>query len=162
MAWSSTEGRVLALSVSRKKGVPKSNVPSAEFIAAWGIKGDAHAGNGHRQVSLLAVESMALIRAKGRDVQPGAFAENITTTGIDLSVLAIGDRISIGEVQLEVTQIGKECRDRCAIYDQVGDCVMPREGIFAAVNEGGLVRCNDTLVIQKMERQGARGLGQGL
>lgn len=144
---SSAKGRVLALSVSASKGIPKSNVPSAEFINDCGINGDAHAGSGHRQVSLLSIESIAKIRARGLDVHPGAFAENITTTGIDLSPLTMGDRIAVGQVLLEVTQIGKECHDRCAIYDQVGDCVMPREGVFARVIQGGVVRCHDEVTI---------------
>ncbi len=144
---STQEGRVLALSVSERKGMPKKNVPSVEIVADWGIKGDAHAGARRRQVSLLADESIEKIRKKGLAVQPGAFAENITTIGVDLTNIAVGDRISMGTVQLEVTQIGKECHKRCAIYDQTGDCVMPKEGIFTVVLTGGIVQSNDLLMI---------------
>lgn len=138
-------GCVCALSISDRKGMPKSNVVTATFREDWGIEGDAHAGNGHRQVSLLAVESIEKIRRKGLDVGPGAFAENITTEGIDVPHLALGDRLWIGSVELEVTQIGKECHRRCAIYQQAGDCVMPREGVFARVVHGGVVRVGERI-----------------
>ncbi len=130
-------GRILAISISRKKGIPKTNVPRALLRAGWGIEGDAHAGNWHRQVSLLAIESIDTMRRKGLHLRPGAFAENITTEGLDLARLKIGDRILLGCAELEITQIGKECHDKCAIYFRVGDCVMPREGIFALVRRGG-------------------------
>jgi MOSC domain-containing protein YiiM len=105
----------------------------------YGIEGDAHAGDWHRQVSLLAQESIDKMRALGLDVTTGDFAENITTSGIDLVSLPIGSRLTMGDVLLEVTQIGKECHTRCAIYYQAGDCVMPREGIFARVLRGGRI-----------------------
>ncbi|MEJ2656053.1 MAG: MOSC domain-containing protein, partial [Desulfobacterales bacterium] len=110
------------------------------LIENYGLENDAHAGNWHRQVSLLAIESISKIRGKGLDVNPGDFAENITTEGIKLWELPVGTRLKLGEDALvEVTQIGKECHDRCAIYKQVGDCVMPREGIFVKVLEGGTI-----------------------
>ncbi|MHB9132456.1 MAG: MOSC domain-containing protein [Armatimonadota bacterium] len=140
-----TQGRVIALSVSKEKGVQKTNVPSVRLVEEWGIDGDAHAGPWHRQVSLLALESIEKIRAKGLAVQPGNFAENITTEGIDIPNLHIGDRLHIGKVELEITQIGKECHNRCHIYQQVGDCVMPREGIFGRVIKGGEVRIGDVI-----------------
>jgi len=146
------EGRVVALSVSDRKGVPKTNVPEVELVENHGIAGDAHAGPWHRQVSLLAIESIETMRAKGADVGPGAFAENITTEGLDLPSLQIGDRIVIGGAELEVTQIGKECHDRCAIYQAVGDCVMPREGIFARVLAGRRVRVGDGVVLHRTLR----------
>ncbi len=136
-------GIVLALSTSTEKGIPKSNRAEVRFVENWGIEGDAHAGDWHRQVSLLAVESIEKIRARGLNVHPGAFAENITTSCIDLLSLRIGDRIHAGVVELEITQLGKECHRRCAIYVQAGDCVMPREGIFARVLRGGVVKSGD-------------------
>ncbi len=136
-------GVVAALSISERKGTPKTNVPAAWLVPDWGIQGDAHAGNWHRQVSLLAVESIEKMRIKGLDVGPGAFAENITTQFIDIPHLSIGDRVRIGETELEITQIGKECHSRCAIFQAAGDCVMPREGVFARVLVGGPIHVGD-------------------
>jgi MOSC domain-containing protein YiiM len=136
-------GIVAAISISERKGIPKTNVPSALLVPDWGIQDDAHAGNWHRQVSLLAVESIEKMRAKGLDVGPGAFAENITTEFIDIPYLHVGDRVRIAEAELEITQIGKECHSRCAIFEAAGDCVMPREGIFGRVVIGGTVRVGD-------------------
>jgi len=142
------EAYVLAVSISEKKGVKKENIPEGLLIENFGLKDDAHAGNWHRQVSLLAIESIEKIREKGLDVGPGDFAENITTVGIDLVNLPIGTKLKIGDSALvEVTQIGKECHDRCAIYRQTGDCVMPREGIFVKVLKGGRVKKNDPIVV---------------
>jgi MOSC domain-containing protein YiiM len=138
-------GKIAAISVSTEKGVPKTNVTHARVIENWGIEGDAHAGTWHRQISLLAVESMATIRALGLDVQPGDFAENITTRGADLSLLRVGDRLRVGDCELEITQIGKVCHARCSIYARVGDCVMPREGVFARVVCGGTIRVGDAV-----------------
>ncbi len=132
-------GAVVAISLSPEKGTRKTNVPHGLLVKDWGIEGDAHAGKWHRQVSLLAIESIDKIRAKGLDVGPGDFAENVTTSGIDLPGSRIGDRIIVGDAELEVTQIGKECHSRCAIFEQAGDCVMPREGIFARVVRGGAI-----------------------
>jgi len=132
-------GSVLAVCISENKGERKKPVPSVELVVEHGIAGDAHAGDWHRQVSLLAQESIDKMRAMGLDVSAGDFAENITTTGIDLVSLPIGTRLSLGSALLEVTQIGKECHTRCAIYYQAGDCVMPKEGIFARVIKGGVV-----------------------
>ena len=136
-------GKISAISVSAEKGVPKSNVAHARLIENWGIEGDAHAGNWHRQVSLLSIESMATIRALGLDVQPGDFAENITMQDVDLTALHIGDELVVGDCKLEITQIGKVCHSRCSIYARVGDCVMPREGLFARVIRGGTIRVGD-------------------
>ncbi|MEW5702558.1 MAG: MOSC domain-containing protein [Candidatus Zixiibacteriota bacterium] len=116
-------------------------------MADWGIRGDAHAGPWHRQISLLASESIAKIRARGLNVRPGAFAENITTFGVDITDVRIGDRLAVGVTLLEITQLGKECHNRCAIYFAAGDCVMPREGIFARVLIGGGVRVGDAVQI---------------
>ena len=142
------KGKVAAISISKKKGIPKSNVPSAKLIENWGIDGDIHAGKWHRQVSFLAMESIDKMKAKGLPkLRPGAFAENITTEFLDLPHLRIGSKIRIGETELEITQIGKECHDKCAIYIKVGDCVMPREGLFAKVLKSGEIRINDTVEV---------------
>lgn len=138
-------GQLVAISISEKKGTQKSNVPSARLVEGHGIEGDAHAGPWHRQVSLLARESIDKMTEAGLDVGPGAFAENLTTSGIDLLKLKIGDCLRIGEAELEITQIGKECHNRCAIYDEAGDCVMPREGIFARVLRGAEILVGDVV-----------------
>ncbi|MFH1070581.1 MAG: MOSC domain-containing protein [Candidatus Glassbacteria bacterium] len=140
-------GKIVAICISPKRGMQKKPVESAHLVAGSGIEGDAHAGDWHRQVSLLAAESIETIRRRGVEVSPGAFAENIITEGIDLPALSVGDRLTLGEAQLEVTQIGKECHSRCAIYEQAGDCVMPREGIFARVIRGGTVQPGDRLIV---------------
>lgn len=130
-------GTIVAICISEEKGERKKPVPSALLRENHGIVGDAHAGDWHRQVSLLAEESIDTMRDKGLDVSHGDFAENITTKGIDLVSLPIGTRLSLGEAVIEISQIGKECHTRCSIYYQAGDCVMPREGIFAKVITGG-------------------------
>jgi energy-coupling factor transporter ATP-binding protein EcfA2 len=137
--------RVVAVCVSGRKGERKKPVPSVALIADHGVQGDAHAGDGHRQVSLLAAESIEKMRQIGLSVSAGDFAENVTTEGILLTELPVGARFRIGEAVLEVTQIGKECHTRCAIYHQAGDCVMPREGIFARVVEPGKVAPGDAI-----------------
>jgi len=145
-----TIGKIVAISISKKKGIPKSNILSAKLIENHGIEGDIHAGNWHRQVSFLALESIDKMREKGLpNLRPGAFAENITTEFIDLPHLEVGTRIKIGaDAELEITQIGKECHSKCAIFFKVGDCVMPREGIFAKVIIGGEIFVGDTFVMQ--------------
>jgi MOSC domain-containing protein YiiM len=146
----SAEGRIVAVSTSLRKGQKKSNLSECELRKDRGFAGDAHAGDWHRQVSLLAMESIIKIRDKGVDVAPGDFAENITTTGIKIWQLELGTRLAVGsEAELEITQIGKDCHRRCTIYHQVGDCVMPREGIFARVLRGGKVKPGDTIRVLK-------------
>lgn len=140
-------GRVLSVNVSRGKGERKKPVGRVVLVEEHGIEGDGHAGPWHRQVSLLAQESIDTMVAKGLDVGPGDFAENITTQGIDLCSLAVGTRLSIGPTLVELTQIGKVCHERCAIYYQAGDCVMPREGIFVRVLRGGEVVPGDTVAV---------------
>jgi len=135
--------QVLAVCISENKGERKKPVETVELRVNHGIVGDAHAGEWHRQVSLLAQESIDKMRALGLDVNAGDFAENITTSGIDLVSLPIGSRLQIGETLLEVTQIGKECHTRCAIFYQAGDCVMPKEGIFVKVITGGTIKPGD-------------------
>ncbi|MHB8780201.1 MAG: MOSC domain-containing protein [Candidatus Geothermincolia bacterium] len=142
-------GTLQAVCVSEAKGVQKTEVRSGTLIEESGIEGDAHAGFMHRQVSLLADESVEKMREKGlTDLVPGAFGENLVTTGIDLVSLHVGDRLRVGkDALLEVTQIGKECTDRCAIYYLAGDCIMPREGIFTRVLAGGEVTAGDTVEV---------------
>ena len=137
------DARVVAVNVSGRKGERKTPVPGAILVPDHGVERDAHAGPGHRQVSLLAAESIAKMKEKGVDVGPGDFAENVTVEGIDLTALKVGDRLIVGEALVEISQIGKECHDRCAIYFQAGDCVMPREGVFARVLLGGKVAAGD-------------------
>lgn len=141
-------GRIKAISVSKEKGTQKTNVPRAELKADFGIVGDAHSGNWHRQVSLLGLESIGKMVAKGAKVAPGNFAENITTEGIDLCSLKIGSKLRLGsDVELEITQFGKECHSRCEIFEQIGDCIMPREGIFAKVVKAGSINVGDFIEV---------------
>ncbi len=146
------QGRVVALSISARRGIPKGNVSVVELVADWGIEGDAHAGKWHRQVSLLPIESIAKMHLKGIHVRPGGFAENITTEFVELPQLHIGDTLRIGEAELELTQIGKECHNKCAIYFRAGDCVMPRDGVFAIVKRGGRVQIGDGIIVKSPER----------
>ena len=148
-------GRVRAVCASDRKGIRKTNVHRAELRPDWGIVGDAHAADWHRQVSLLAWESIEKMRAHGLNVNAGSFAENITTEGISLVDLPVGTRLRLGDSLVEVTQIGKVCHDRCAIYHQAGDCVMPREGIFVRVHEGGQVREGDLVQVLSLPSQEA-------
>ena len=142
-------GKIYAVCSSANKGERKKNVARGHLLPGLGLEGDAHAGFNHRQVSLLALESIEKMAAMGLLVGPGDFAENLTTTGIKLPELPVGTRLKIGPgVILRVTQIGKECHNRCAIYDQAGDCVMPREGIFAEVLQGGPVKAGDTIEVR--------------
>lgn len=140
------QGEVVAVCLSRSKGTKKINMGEGRLIEGHGLEGDAHAGDWHRQVSLLALESIDKMRAKGLDVGPGDFAENITTRGIDLVGLPIGTRLLIGrEAEVDLTQKGKECHTRCAIYYQAGECVMPTEGVFGRVIRGGMVKAGDKI-----------------
>jgi len=144
------EGKVVAVSISEKKGVPKRNIAEGNFIKDFGLEGDAHAGKWHRQVSLLAQESIDKMKALGiKGLCTGKFAENITTEGIELHKLDIGTRIRTGEVLLEISQIGKECHEKCAIFKQVGQCIMPTEGIFAKVIEGGKIKPGDEIKLEE-------------
>lgn len=141
-------GVVEALSISAERGVIKEPVDSADFIAGHGIAGDAHAGDWHRQVSLLPGESIDRMKQQMPEIDQGAFAENIITRDLDLSRVQIGDRIVINnEVVLEVTQIGKECHSGCAIQEATGECIMPTEGVFGRVIEGGTVKPGDPVIL---------------
>ncbi len=144
------KGKVLAVNISQDKGTKKTNIQSCLALKDFGLQGDAHAGPWHRQISLLANESIKKMQAMGLKVGYGDFAENITTEGVDLVHLPIGTTIRIGNgVLLRVTQIGKECHTRCAIYYQAGDCVMPKEGIFAEVLNEGEVKVGDEVIIDQ-------------
>jgi MOSC domain-containing protein YiiM len=139
-------GTITAVCTSKKKGTPKTDVGSGFMEEGFGLRGDAHGGDWHRQVSLLSVEQIGTMKAKGLDVGPGAFAENLTTVGFDLGSVKVGDRLKVGQsVVLEITQIGKECHTRCAIYHKIGDCIMPEQGVFARIVTGGEVRTGDTI-----------------
>jgi len=140
--------KIVSIAVSKKKGTPKTPVEEAFLSRDHGLEGDAHAGPWHRQVSLLASESIEQANAQGLDVGFGDFAENIATVGVDWKTLPIGTRARLGEhVMIEITQIGKECHNRCAIYYKAGDCIMPREGVFARVLAEGRIKCGDAVKI---------------
>jgi MOSC domain-containing protein YiiM len=138
--------KIVSIAVSKKKGTPKTPVEEAELTPGHGLEGDAHAGTWHRQVSFLASESIANARRSGLDVTFGDFAENVATEGIDWVAEPIGTRFRLGSTAVvEITQIGKECHNRCAIYYKAGDCIMPREGVFARVLEPGTIRRGDPI-----------------
>ncbi len=148
----SGKGKVVSVNISARKSVKKKPVGQGCLVAGQGFEGDAHAAGWHRQVSLLALESIEKMRKMGFNVNPGDFAENITTQGLDLLSLPLGTRLKVGEeVLLEISQIGKVCHTKCAIYYQAGDCVMPREGIFARVLQGGNVKVGDEIKVLKKE-----------
>jgi TatD DNase family protein len=141
-------GKVVAVCLSAEKGTEKKDAGRAELIARHGLKGDAHAGDWHRQVSLLSLQKIETFRAKGADVEYGAFGENIVVDGIDFASLPVGTILHCGEALLEMTQIGKECHNHCAIYKRMGDCIMPREGVFARVLQGGIIKTGDEIYAQ--------------
>jgi MOSC domain-containing protein YiiM len=139
--------RIVSIAVSSKKGTRKTQVDSADIRINHGVVGDAHAGPWERQVSFLAVESIEECKTRGLNVTFGDFAENIATEGIDWKNVPLGSRFRLGDsVVVEITKIGKECVKKCAIYYQAGDCIMPREGVFARVLEGGMIRCGDQII----------------
>ena len=140
-------GVIKGICISEKRGTAKHEIEEAILAKDWGIQGDAHAGHWHRQVSLLSYEKIEEFRKKGADIELGAFGENLIVSGYDFRNLAVGTRFQCGEAVLEMTQIGKECHSHCEIYKVVGDCIMPREGVFAKVLEGGTIKVGDELVI---------------
>lgn len=143
-----TKGRIRAISVSKERGTRKVNVPGAELQTGLGIVGDAHAGNWDKQISLLGIESIDKMAAKGAKVSPGDLAENITTEGIDLGALKVGSKLRLGiDVELEITEFGKKCHGRCKIFEQIGDCIMPREGVFARVTQGGAINVGNVIEV---------------
>lgn len=140
-------GIIRGICISERRGTRKTEVPEAKLKINWGIEGDAHGGNWHRQVSLLSLEKIEEFRKKGADVDFGAFGENLIVEGFDFSSLPVGSRFRIGDAELEMTQIGKECHSHCAIYQTMGDCIMPREGVFAEVRKPGRIRVNDEVIL---------------
>jgi len=143
--------KIVAVCKSLHKGERKANIGTGNFIKGFGLEGDAHGGPWHRQVSLLAQESIDKMVAKGLKVGPGDFAENLTTEGIDLLSIPIGTKVKIGETLMEITQIGKKCHSKCAIFELAGDCIMPREGIFAKVLEGGIIKIGDSIEVVEVD-----------
>ena len=141
-------GDILAVCTSSRKGTQKTNVKQAVFVENHGLEGDAHAGSWHRQVSLLSADKIEEFRSRGAVVEYGAFGENLVVEGIDFRALEVGTLLRCGDVLLEMTQIGKECHTHCAIHKQVGDCIMPREGVFARVLKGGVIRVGDRMAIE--------------
>ena len=142
--------KIVSIATSKKKGIQKVTVEEAFLKKEHGLEGDAHAGTWHRQVSFLASEEINKARKKGLEVTFGDFAENIATTGVDWKNIPVGSRVRLGQnALLEITQIGKECHNRCAIYYKAGDCIMPREGVFARVLEEGKIRCGDPISIEE-------------
>jgi len=143
------KGKVLAVNISEKKGVFKKPIEQGEFKIDHGLAGDAHAGSWHRQVSLLGIESINKMKALGIEgLCAGKFAENLTTEGIELWKLPVGTRLKIGETEQEVTQIGKECHVKCEIFQKIGSCIMPTEGIFTKVLKGGIIKPGDEIEVQ--------------
>jgi MOSC domain-containing protein YiiM len=142
--------KIVSIAVSKKKGTRKKTIDEAFLIEDHGLEADAHAGPWHRQVSFLSSESIEKAREKGLDVTFGDFAENIATSGIDWQNIPVGTRVRLGDTaRVEITQIGKECHNRCAIYYMAGDCIMPREGIFARVLKGGKIKCGDVIQVEE-------------
>ncbi len=142
-----TMGKLLAVCISTARGTEKHPVPQALLVENFGIQGDAHAGNWHRQVSLLSAERIAAFQARGAQVKDGAFGENLIVSGIDCKALPVGTLLQCGTALLEITQIGKECHSHCKIFQQIGDCIMPREGVFARVLRGGTIYPGQALTI---------------
>lgn len=142
-------GKVMAVCISEKKGTQKINIEEARFIVDYGIEHDAHAGNWHRQVSLISADKIKAFTDKGKiSLEHGAFGENLIVEGIDFKTLPIGTHLVCNDVVLEMTQIGKECHHHCQIYARVGDCIMPREGVFAKVIVGGTIKAGDEMVVR--------------
>ena len=140
-------GKIMAVCISEKRGTQKKNIEKVRLIENFGLEGDAHGGNWHRQVSLLSYEKVRAFEEKGISVEDGAFGENLLVEGFDFKTLPIGTRFRCGEVLLEMTQIGKERHSYCEIYQAVGDCIMPREGVFARVLHGGMIQIGDEMEI---------------
>ena len=145
-------GKILGICISEKRGTEKHEIQEAELVKDWGIEGDAHGGKWHRQVSLLSFEKIEAFRAKGAEVDFGAFGENLIVEGYDLRALPVGTRFQIGDAVLELTQIGKECHSHCQIYHRMGDCIMPREGVFTEVIEPGHIKVGNEITMIPPEK----------
>lgn len=141
-------GIVKAICISPKRGTEKQRIDEGHFIKEFGIEGDAHGGSWHRQISLLSYDKVEVFNQQGADVEDGAFGENLVVAGIDFSVLPVGTRLRAGSAELEMTQIGKECHSHCNIYKRMGDCIMPREGVFARVIKEGMIRSGDIMEVE--------------
>lgn len=144
------QGTVRGICISKKRQTPKSEVCKAEFLTDWGIENDAHAGNWHRQVSLLSYDKIEEFRKKGAEVDFGAFGENLIVEGFDFRSLPVGTKFHCNDVVLEMTQIGKECHNHCQIFKKMGDCIMPREGVFAKVLQNGTISVGDTIYMEEL------------
>lgn len=144
-------GKVMAVCISEKRGTQKKNVKTAAFLPEWGIEGDAHAGKWHRQVSILSYETIEAFKERGADVKEGAFGENLIVSGYDFTKLPVGTQFECGDVVLKLTQIGKECHNGCEIFQKMGECIMPTNGVFARVLHGGIVSVGDTFKISNKE-----------
>lgn len=140
-------GKIMAVCISEKRGTQKKNIEKVRLIENFGLESDAHGGNWHRQVSLLSYEKVRAFEEKGISVEDGAFGENLLVEGFDFKNLPVGTRLRCGDALLEITQIGKECHSHCEIYQAVGDCIMPREGVFARVLHGGVIQIGDEMEI---------------
>lgn len=145
-------GKIVGICISEKRGTQKTEIPEAEIVKDWGIRGDAHGGNWHRQVSLLSYEKIEEFRTRGAEVELGAFGENLIIEGYDFRTLPVGTRFRIGQAVLELTQIGKECHSHCEIYKKMGDCIMPREGVFTEVVTGGHIKTGDEVEMMLPEK----------
>lgn len=143
-------GKVIAVCISEKRGTQKKNVETARFVENWGIENDAHAGDWHRQVSLLSYDKIEAFRARGAQVDDGAFGENLVVEGIDFRSLPVGTVLDCNGVVLEMTQIGKECHSHCQIYQKMGECIMPTEGVFARVLVGGTISVGDSMEVRRV------------
>lgn len=147
-------GKVIAVCTSEVRGTQKKNIHTATFVKDWGIEGDAHAGNWHRQVSLLSYETIQEFNRQGAGVTDGAFGENLVVSGYDFTKMEVGTKFRCGDVELEMTQIGKECHNGCEIFQKMGKCIMPTNGVFARVLQGGMISEGDELEVVGGERDG--------
>lgn len=152
-------GKVIAVCTSPQKGTQKENVHRAEIMEDFGIKGDAHAGKWHRQISLLSLERIEEFKNRGAEIEYGAFGENIVVSGYDFKTMPVGTRFRCGQVVLELTQIGKECHHGCAIFQTMGDCIMPREGVFCRVLQGGVIEEGDAFTVEDGQEAADTGAG---
>ncbi|WP_245596514.1 MOSC domain-containing protein [Fusobacterium perfoetens] len=147
MSMKGLKGKIKAVCISEKKGTDKKNIHECEIVEGFGLKNDAHGGNWHRQISLLSYEKIEDFKKRGGEVIDGSFGENLIVSGLNLVNIPIGTKLKINDIVLEVTQIGKECHSHCEIFKKVGDCIMPREGIFAKVISGGIIKEGDIVEI---------------
>ena len=144
-------GKITGICISEKRGVQKHLITEANIVCDWGIEGDAHGGKWHRQISLLSYDKIEAFRARGAEVEDGAFGENVIVQGIDFRNLPVGTRLKCNDVLLEMTQIGKECHHGCQIFQKMGECIMPREGVFAKVLYGGKIKAGDEMIVLAAE-----------